>query len=298
MKLPRQVTAVSVPPAPVLVAGVLFASFSSIFIRLSSAPPLVIAFYRMTFAAVLISPWFFAKALREAKALTARERWLLLASGASLGMHFATWITSLSYTSVASSVVLVSTHPILVYLMSRLFLREPGSMRRFLFVLLAVAGSGVLSAGDIGKGSHALFGDFLALLGAASVAVYLVIGRSVRARRSLTLYTFLVYTISALFLLLCVIAAGDRFAPYPPRDFLLFAALAVVCTLLGHSIYNWALRYLSSTFVSVSVLIEPIAASLMAYLFFSEVPNALNALGAVQILIGIYGYSRLRDRGN
>ncbi len=298
MKLPRQVTAVIVPPAPVLVAGVLFASFSSIFIRLSSAPPLVIAFYRMTFAAVLIAPWFFAKTLRELKALSAREIRLLLASGVSLGLHFATWITSLSYTSVASSVVLVSTHPILVYLLSRLFLREAGSMRRLLFVLLAVAGSGVLSAGDFGKGSNALFGDLLALLGAASVAVYLVIGRSVRAQRSLTLYTFVVYTVSALFLLSCVTAAGNRLYPYPPRDFLLFAALAVVCTLLGHSIYNWALRYLTSTFVSVSVLIEPVAASVMAYLFFGEVPNALNAFGAALILAGIYGYSRLREGGN
>jgi drug/metabolite transporter (DMT)-like permease len=296
MKLRRQVPAVQIPPAPVLVAGVIFASFSSIFIRLSGAPPLVIAFYRMSFAALILAPFFFVRMLREAAALTGRERRLVLASGVSLGLHFATWITSLSYTSVASSVVLVSTHPILVYILSRVFLGERGTTKQFLFVVLAVAGSAVLSMGDMGKGSHALFGDVLALLGAASMAVYLVIGRSVRARRSLTLYTFLVYAVSALFLMACVFTSGDRFAPYPARDFLLFAALAVVCTLLGHSIYNWALRYLASTFVSVSVLIEPIAASIMAYFFFHEVPNALNAAGAVLVLAGIFGYSRIREK--
>jgi drug/metabolite transporter (DMT)-like permease len=295
MKLDRQALAVLLPPAPVLVAGVVFASFSSIFIRLSSAPPLIIAFYRMGFAALLLAPFFITRTLREAKALTPREWLLLLASGLSLGMHFATWITSLSYTSVASSVVLVSTHPILVYLLSRLFLGERGSLRRFLFVLCAVAGSAVLSIGDLAKGEHALLGDLLALLGAASVAVYLVIGRSVRARRSVTLYTFLVYSISALFLLGSALLMGERFAPYPARDFALFAALAVVCTLLGHSIYNWALRYLSSTYVSVSVLIEPIAATIMAYLFFGELPNWLGGLGALMVLAGIFGYSRIRE---
>ena len=298
MKLERQALQSLIPPAPVLVAGVIFASFSSIFIRLSGAPPLVIAFYRMAIAACIMGPFFAARALREARALTGREWLLILGSGISLGLHFATWITSLSYTSVASSVVLVCTHPVLVFLLSRIVFGERGSLRSFLFVVLAVSGSAVLSLGDLGKGSHALFGDMLALLGAVSMAVYLVIGRSVRARRSLTLYTFLVYTVSALFLGVFVLAAGERFAPYPPRDFLLFAALAVVCTLLGHSIYNWALRYLTSTFVSVSVLIEPIAASIMAYFFFAEIPNLLNGLGAALVLAGIFGYSRLTEKRN
>lgn len=275
----------------VLPLAVIFASFSAIFIRWSNAPALIIAFYRMLFAFLLVLPYSLAKP----EQLDRRDLLLSVVSGVFLGFHFATWISSLHYTSVASSVLLVNTHPVMVFLISRFILREGGSRREFLFVLVTVLGSSILSWGDLGRGSNVMLGDLLAVLGALSVGVYMVLGRIVRRRVTAGKYTFLVYGTSGVTLLLINIIADTQFYPYPPREFLLFFALAFVCTILGHSIYSWALKYVPSTFLSVTVLIEPVAAGIMAYFFFGEVPSVLNGIGAGIILYGIYGYSRARS---
>lgn len=282
----------------VLPVAVIFASFSAIFIRWSNAPALIIAFYRMLLAFLLVLPYSIyhqtshGAAPPEQNKLSRRDLLLSLLSGLFLGIHFATWISSLQFTSVASSVLLVNTHPIMVFLLSRFFLKESASKLELPFVLVTVVGSSILSWGDVGRGSNVLLGDFLAVAGALSIGGYMVIGRIVRRSLGVAKYTLIVYGVSAISLLLMNLAAGIRLYPYPLREFLLFFALAFVCTILGHSIYSWALKYVSSTFLSVTVLIEPVAAGIMAYFLFSEVPSLLNAVGAIIVLIGIYGFSR------
>ncbi len=283
----------------VLPVAVIFASFSAIFIRWSNAPALIVAFYRMLFAFLLVLPYTMHYDSKSglADGISRREVLLSLLSGLFLGIHFATWISSLQFTSVASSVLLVNTHPIMVYLISRFLLKETSSRLELVFVLVTVIGSSILSWGDVGRGSNVLLGDLLAVVGALSIGGYMVIGRIVRRSMSVAKYTSIVYGISTLSLLLMNLVVGTRFYPYPPREFLLFFALAFVCTILGHSIYSWALKFVSSTFLSITVLIEPVAAGIMAYFLFSEVPGLLNAIGAVIVLIGIYGFSQAGSIG-
>ena len=278
----------------VLPVAVLFASFSAIFIRWSNAPALVIAFYRMLFAFLLVLPY---SALHTRGGLSRRDLFLSLVSGLLLGIHFATWISSLQFTSVASSVLLVNTHPVMVFVISRFLLKESGSKLEFPFVLMTVIGSSILSWGDVGRGSNVLLGDFLAVMGALSIGGYMVIGRIVRRNVGVAKYTLIVYGVSAISLLCMNAVAGISLYPYPLREFVLFFALAFVCTILGHSIYSWSLKFVSSTFLSVTVLIEPVAAGVMAYFLFSEIPSLINGIGAVIVLIGIYGYSRASAGG-
>ena len=280
----------------VVVVGVLFASFSSIFIRFSHAPPLIIAFYRMFFASMVLLPFFLLRCLRDRELPSKSDFIKMLAGGLFLGLHFASWITSLSLTSVSSAVVLVCTHPILVFFLSWLFFREKGTTAQLVYVVLTIVGSAVLSLGDAGKGDMVLSGNLLAFIGGMAVGLYLIVGRSVRKRHSLVFYTFVVYFVSAVFLFVFASAAGNSFTGYAGREWLLFLLLAIVCTILGHSLYNWSLKYLSSTFISVTILIEPVAASIMAYFLFSEVPTPLSAFGAVLVLAGIYLYGRSSRR--
>ncbi|MFP4266378.1 MAG: DMT family transporter [Spirochaetaceae bacterium] len=282
---------ISAAPYVVLI-GVLFASFSSIIIRLSAAPPLIIAFYRMFFASVVLLPFFWLRFSRNRERASPGDLLRMAGGGLFLGLHFAAWITSLGLTTVSSSVVLVSTHPVLVFFLSRVFFRERGTAAQLVYVLIAIIGSAVLSFGDAGRGDTALSGNLLAFVGGMAVGLYLIVGRSVRKRHSLTFYTFIVYSVSALFLFICASAAGDSFFEYPAKEWLLFLLLALMCTILGHSLYNWSLKYLPGTFISVTVLIEPIAASIMAFFLFEEVPAPVSGLGALLVLAGIFLYAR------
>ncbi len=286
--------------------AVFFASFSSIFIRWSTAPSLIIAFYRMMFAGLLVLPYFgyrkvFPRSGEKESGSPGqtgknragpREILLSLGSGFFLAAHFATWISSLRYTSIASSVLLVNTHPVMVFFLSRFFLKEGGGKREFFYVILTVVGSIVLSWGDMAKGNQVLLGDLLAILGALSVGAYMTLGRVVRRSMGVTNYTTLVYFTSAVVLFVVVTLGGIPLGPYSAREFALFLGLAFFCTILGHSVYSWALKYVSSTYLSLNILIEPILAGILAFFIFREVPTVVNGIGAFIVLVGIYGYSR------
>lgn len=299
---PRRVPRVSTQF--VIVAGVVFTSFSAIFVRLADAPPLAIAAWRMVFTTVLLTPLFLRERSRayasrtEATgapgAVPTRRTAILLsvASGAFLALHFALWITSLSYTSVASSTVLVTTHPIIVALVGFVLLGEHLSLRASLFMLGGLAGSVVLVWGGFGEGDSALLGNLLAFLGAVTVAGYMLLGRVVRRRLSVNVYTMIVYSTSAVVLVTATLVAGVRLAPYPLREYLLFAALALFCTLLGHSLFNWALRFVKPTVISTSILGEPVIASVLALVVFGEVPTPFTLTGGAIILASIYLFVR------
>lgn len=217
-------------------------------------------------------------------------------SGAFLALHFGLWITSLSYTSVANSTVLVSTHPIVVAIASALFLRDPIRKRSIPFMLTAVAGSVLLVAGDRGTANSSSIGDLLAFLGAVSVGGYIIIGRVVRERLSVNEYTMIVYPVSAILLSIGAIVSGASLGPYPVREFALFLALALFCTVLGHSLYSWALRFVRPTFVSTSTLGEPVLASALAAIVFGEIPTLHSLAGATVILVSIFLFVRTETR--
>jgi drug/metabolite transporter (DMT)-like permease len=283
----------------ILACGIFAVSTASILIRSAlddGVPPLVIAAYRLTFAALILTPLVLRTHRAELQQLTRRDwRWALL-SGFFLALHFAAWITSLEYTTVTSSVVLVSTGPIWVALLSWLIWRERLTRPIVIGLVIAVLGGMLVGFSDssgLGLGGAQLWGDFLALAGAWFVAGYLLIGRQLRIRMPLLAYIYIVYGSAALWLIGLVVLSGASFIRqangqlYPISAYVSMLLLAVLPQLVGHSSYNYALRFLSPTYVAIVSLAEPIGSSILAFLLLREVPPLLTILGAIVILIGI-----------
>ena len=298
-----------ISPLLVLVFGILAVSTSSVLIRFSQgyASSLVIAAYRLIFASLLLAPIALIKNRQELAALSKGEICLALLSGFFLALHFATWISSLEYTTVASSVVLVSTSPLWVGLLAPFTIKEPITKTLVVGMSLAMVGGTVVGLSDACAWTNAglqcpAFGDFirgqgfigdlLALTGAIMVAGYLLIGRQLRGKTSLLTYIFLVYGMAAVCLTLIMIFTHQKIFGYPPFVYGLFLLLAVVPQLLGHTSFNWALRYLSAAYVSLTLLGEPVASSFLAYIILKETPTPLKIFGAILILAGIYVASK------
>jgi drug/metabolite transporter (DMT)-like permease len=272
----------------VLPIGLTAISFASIFIKVCDAPPLVIAAYRLGLATLVLILFTLPRTLRELRRLSRQEILPSILAGLFLCFHFAFWITSLKYTSVASSVIFVTTNPIFVALASAFFLREALSVTLLLSILVAIVGGLVIGWGDWDKGLPSLYGDLLALLGAVMATGYLLLGRRLRQKMGLTAYITLVYGVAGLFLILLALASGEVFFDYPPRTYLFFFLLALVPQLVGHTTLNWALKFFSATLVAVFILGEPIGATILAYFILGE-PVSKNLLwGGTLVLLGIY----------
>ena len=263
-------------------------------IRLADAPSLVIGAYRLSLASLILAPLSLARAGHELRALGVRDLLLAGLSGLFLALHFAFWITSLRYTSVASSVVLVTINPIFVGIAAHFLTGERLNRQTTLGIVIAVIGAAVIGYGDWGIGWRAFGGDVLALLGALAVAGYYLVGRSVRPRVSLLAYASLAYLAAALALLALAIASGDSLQGYSGQTYLMLILLALVPQLLGHTSLNWALRYVSATLVSIAVLGEPVGATILAYLVLGEVPTPPEIGGGALILAGVYIAFRAR----
>ncbi len=271
-----------------LFIAIVAVSWASIFIKFTGAPPLATAFYRMSFATVFILPLALRKSLPEIAKLKGKILHLTLLSGVFLGFHFATWIASLDYTSISNSVVLVTTQPIFVAILSHLLLKERINLTILFAILLALLGSFIISGGDFKVGAANFFGDALALVGAIMAAAYLLCGRVVRQKLSLVTYIFTVYFISALVLGFLCIIWGTPLYPYPADTFLWFILLGLIPTVIGHSLYNWALKYLKAYLVGMSILGEPVGATILAYFIFRQIPPTLTYVGAAAIFTGIF----------
>ncbi len=271
----------------ILLVGIVATSFAAIFVRLADAPALVIAAFRLGLASLVIAPVAAARDGRQLRRLDARAWRMALGSGLLLAVHFAAWITSLQYTSVASSVVIVTTSPVWVALVSVLLWRERLKRTVVAGIALAVVGGIVIGGGDLALGGSSLFGDLLALVGSWSVAGYFLAGRRLRGALSLLPYVATVYSVAAVILLAVVVIAGLPLAGYSAQTYAMFVLLAAVPQLIGHSSYNFALRHLSATLVSVATLGEPIGSTLLAAAVLGEQPPSLVLLGGPLVLGGI-----------
>jgi drug/metabolite transporter (DMT)-like permease len=253
---------------------------------------LTVAAWRLTLATLILTPVVMVRARRELTSLTAGQWRRALLSGLLLAIHFLSWITSLSMTSVAASVVLMTTHPIFAALGSYLLLDEPLERRMIIALIVAVLGSGIIALGDLGEGSHQVLGDLLALVGGISAAGYFVIGRRLRARLSLLGYVYPVYGTAAVVLLGALLISGLPRLPQQPEAWLWLGLMALGPQVLGHSSLNWALRYLSATFVTLATLGEPIGSTLLAWWLLGERPTTWAVVGGLLILGGIVVASR------
>jgi len=268
-------------------AGVVVLSFASIIIKVTPAPSIVIAALRLAFAALVVTPFFWWR-LPARRAELAGVPWLPLAlSGLLLAAHFALWIESLKRTSVASSVVLVAMNPIFVAALSPLVLREKVSWRIVLAVVLGVVGATVI-AGPALKSPGTTGGNLLALAGAACAGGYLMAGRSVRPRLSLLSYIYVIYGIAAILLVATAIIGRQSLAGHPGKVYLLILLLALGPQLIGHTSFNWALKYISAPAVAMAVLGEPVGTTLLAWLLLKQPPTAFELLGGAVICAGIY----------
>ncbi|MEI6825799.1 MAG: DMT family transporter [Desulfuromonadales bacterium] len=285
-----------VNPYLAVLVGVFAVSFSALFVRLATAPALMIATYRLLFTFLLLAPYSLFRYRAELVATSWRQRGLAAASGICLALHLVTWFISLHYTSVASSVVLVTTQPIFVVIGSWIFFRERVSRIAMIGGAVALCGSVVIGAADFQIGREAFWGDLLALAAAIFVSGYLLIGRRLRGGVSLPVYTFYTYGSSTVALLLTCLVAGTPFAPYPATDWLLFLALAVVCTIFGHTVFNWVLRHVQASVVSVSILGEPLGAILWASIFLREYPTLRQAIGGGIIFTGLFIFTSFSAR--
>jgi drug/metabolite transporter (DMT)-like permease len=274
--------------------GVATVSTAATLIRLALAEVdvLTIAVWRLALATLVLAPLALATRRVELRALARREWGYIVGSGLLLALHFATWIASLGRTSVAASVLLVTTNPVFVGLASHLLLHERLSRGLIAALVVAMVGGVLIGLRDLGYSSHRLWGDVLALVGAVAAAGYFLIGRRLRARLSLLAYVFPVYGVAALVLLITALLSGSLALPRRPETRLWLLLLALGPQLVGHSSLNWALRYLSATYVTVAILGEPIGAVLLAWWVLGERPSIWAVIGGTLILTGIVIASR------
>jgi drug/metabolite transporter (DMT)-like permease len=277
------------PPRHVslLALGVVAVAFSSILIRLADAPAMSIAFYRVALAAVVVTPLALARHGDELRSLSRRQWAVAVVAGAFLAAHFALWVPSLSYTTVAASTVLVTAQPAWVAVIG-LALGESVPRSVVVGIALSFVGAVVISGGDLGLSTRAAYGDALAVLGAVTAAAYYVAGRTTRRRLSLLPYVAIAYTTAAVLLAAMVALSGRPLSGFASTTWLLFALMAIGPQFLGHTVFNYLLAEVETSVVAIAVTAEPIGASLLAFAVFGEVPRWTAFAGGALILAGIY----------
>jgi len=310
--LPPEPGKPQVPPIAALVVAVCAASTASLFIRYAQAyaPSLSIAAWRLSLATAILLPFAWTRHRQELLRIPRVEVGLIAFSGVCLAIHFATWISSLAYTSVASSVVLVSIAPLFVALLSPLLLRERVTLPVAAGILLAFAGTLVIAfqdacaapggalacpPGETLLSGRAIRGDLLALAGAATIAGYMMIGRRLRAHIALVPYITLSYGVAAVSLLAIALVAREPLIGFAAPAYGWFVLLALVPQLIAHSTYNWALKWLPAAFVSISLLGEPVGSTALALVFLNETPSVLKLAGVAFILAGLVLATRRPD---
>lgn len=276
------------PPGVAMMVSIAAVSSASIIIRMSAAPPMAIASYRLILSSLLLAPFFiYSGGYKKVGKLGLKGAITLIGVGLALAAHFASWITSLTLTSVASSVIFVHIDPIFVALVSHFFYGERINRRILSGIILAFIGATIIAWGDISLGELNLMGDVLAITGGVMLGIYILAGRRIRQRLDLVSYVTPVYMVSAVALVLGSIASSTSLWPYPSEELILFLALAIIPMIFGHTVYNWALRYLSAPVVSISLLGEPVGASLLAFLILGEAPAPMSLFGGALTLLGI-----------
>lgn len=290
-----------VSPWAALGVAVLAVSWAGPLVRLADAPALSVAAWRMVFAVAFIAVVVAGRgSLLRGVRLSGREWGLAVASGVLLAGHFWTWIASLDYTSVASSVVIVSLQPFIVALLSAWLLAERPTRAQWIGIGIAMAGAMTVGWGDFSAGPAVLFGDALAFLAAWLVAGYYLIGRVLRRKLDLWAYIGVVYGIAALVLVAAMLATPSAPAlGFSRGTWWVFVALAAGPMMLGHTGVNYAIRYVPAYVANLFMLGEPIGATLIAWALpaIREVPPPQTLAGGALILLGIALGSGVASRG-
>ncbi len=269
-----------VPLALPLIIGIIAISFSSIFVKWSAAPVSIQGMYRLFFTVLLMLP-FIRRHLPEIKLITLKQ-WLMLgSSGLFLALHFLLWMGSLKLTSVSSSTIILSLEPVFIVLGAYLVYKERTSSFAMLGMGVAMVGAAFIGWGDVGVSQTNLIGDVLSILGTLAVAVHMLIGKKMVSQLSSFVYSFVVFASAAFVFAIYNAARGISFTDYPNRDYGIFLLLAVIPTVFGHLLFNWLMQYVSVTTISMSVLGEPVGASILAFLLLGEQMSWFQMIGGM-----------------
>lgn len=279
----------------IIILGVIGVSLSAPLVRISTAPAMILAFYRVAMASVILLPYVLVRNREEMKGMTKKDWILAVISGVCLGLHFSLYFESLRYTSIASSVVFVDTEVFFVALIMLMVFKEKIPPLGWAGIMATFLGSVIIALSDSGSGEGALLGDMIALTGAVVVAVYTIIGKVLRRRISTTTYTLLVYIAASLTVLVLLLITGVPLTGYQPVDYWAAFGMAVFCTLQGHSVFSWGLKYESAAFISNSKLLEPVFASLIGIVLFREIPRPAVILGGLIVIGGVFLYTRVSE---
>lgn len=274
-----------------LTIGVIAVSFSSIFIVWSSAPAAVIGMYRLLFTAVLMT-FYLPKYRRDLVKITRREWGLVILAGIFLGLHFLFWIGSLKLTTVASSMILTALEPLFVVIGAAFVFKEKVTRTTFICMALAFVGIVIVSGGDIGSPHGHLLGDLLSVLGTVAISAQMLFGQSLNVRMPPFVYSFLVFLVAALEMAVYNLVTRTPFTGYPARDWGIFLLLALVPTVFGHALFNWLLKYVNATTISMAILGEPIGAIILAALLLGESVNVYQVVGGLLTILGVLWFLR------
>ncbi|MDO4983827.1 MAG: DMT family transporter [Eubacteriales bacterium] len=275
----------------IIILGVLGSSFSAIFVRFAHAPAIVMAFFRMCIAAVIMLPIVLVKNRQELFSLAKKDLLLSMLSGVFLGLHFTTYFLSLDYTSIASSTTLACTEVFFVAFSLVFFFKETVSKQAWLGIIVAFAGSVIIALSDLGSGKDMFKGDLIALLAGLLMAFYTIIGKVVRKNVTTNTYTFIVYTMAAITVACAAAVTKTELFAVNGRILLCAAGTAIVCTLLGHSIFSWGLKYVQASYVSNAKMLSPVYATIFGVILFREIPDILGIVGCITVIAGVIIYS-------
>ena len=278
----------------IVLSGTVGISFAAIFIRFSTAPAPVLVLYRMTIPALLLTVPTLMKAGHRKELFSLDKKLLLccIVSGVFLAFHFFTYFNAVRETSVASAVLLTDAEVFFTGIAGYLMFKERIPGKSIAGIFIAFAGCIMVAVNDAGGGSNMLKGDLLAIVSSVSMAGYTMMGRICRQRISTTLYTWIVYLVTAGVAFTVLAASGTPVLGYDPVNWLTTLGMAVVATLLGHNIFSWGLKYFNAATISTIKLAEPVFSALLAVLFFREIPTPLAIFGSAVIIFGIWWYLR------
>lgn len=276
----------------IVLLGVVGVSFSAVLVKYANAPSMVLVFYRMLLASLCMTIPCLAQLKKEYRDWGKKEILCSLVSGFFLALHFTAYFESIRYTSIASSVVLVDIEVFFVAFIMLFFFHEKISKKGWIGILLTFVGSIIIALGDAGGGSDIIRGDLFAISGAAFMSVYTIMGKICRKTMSTTVYTTIVYWVAALTTMVLTLLQGTSLFGYGIKNVAIGFGMAIFCTLLGHSIFSWGLKYIPASFISTAKLMEPVFASILGILFFRQIPSLTAVIGGAIIIGGIAYYSR------
>lgn len=284
----------------VVVMAAVAASFSAIFVRLIEASPIAIGFYRLTFALPFFAITAFCFYKKELFSLSMKQLAGCILSGVFLAFHFFTWFTSLGHTTVASAVVLCSTHPIIILILATLFYNEKTSNKAIAGVIVALLGAAIISGGDYSFAGDAIFGDLMAFLGAVFLGLYFLAGRTLRKNINATIYVFIVFSTCWVAFTIGMLITSTPFTGYSTMDYVLLFVMAMVCQIGAHAVFNWCLGHVSPLYISTIETGESIFATTLAAIIFIEIPTIWQLVGGGVTICGLlyYNYHDAKNQRN